>query len=153
MINKEQRLLEILRSLPEAEAGSLLDYAEFLLTRAPQNQLLQALSSAAAMSDHLPTENTSAESASVSTVTAEVELEINIEPVDIPRPETETIIGAVKRLSESYHMLSKDKMLHETADLVGQSLMGTRDTVEVIDDLEVVFRRNYEKQFGQTESS
>ena len=149
MSNQEQRLLEILRSLPEAEAGSLLDYAEFLLTRAPQNQLLQALSSAAAISG----QNTSAASVSVSTITTEVEVEINIEPVDIPRPEKESIIGAVKRLSETYHMLSKDKMLHETADLVGQSLMGTRDTAEVIDDLEVVFQRNYEKQFGQTESS
>ncbi len=81
------------------------------------------------------------------------EPEIIIEPVDIPRPETETIIGAVKRLSETYHMLSKDKMLHETADLVGQSMMGTRDTADVIDDLEQVFRRYYEKQFGLTDAS
>ncbi len=148
MSNREQRLQEILRNLPEAEAGSLLDYAEFLLTRAPQKQLLQALSTAADMAGTSATE-----SSSVSAVMAEAEPEINIEPLDIPRPETETIIGAVKRLSETYPMLSKDKMLHETADLVGQSLMGTRDTVEVIDELEQVFRRYYEKQFGLTESS
>ncbi len=147
MGSREQRLLEILHSLPEAEACSLLDYAEFLLTRAPQNQLLQALSSAAAMAGTSTTE-----SSSIPAVMAEVEPQTIIEPVDIPRPETETIIGAVKRLSETYPMLSKDKMLHETADLVGQSLMGTRDTAEVIDELEQVFRRYYEKQFGLTES-
>ncbi len=147
MGSREQRLLEILHSLPEVEACSLLDYAEFLLTRAPQNQLLQALSSAAGMAGTSTTE-----SSSIPAVMAEVEPQTIIEPVDIPRPETETIIGAVKRLSETYPMLSKDKMLHETADLVGQSLMGTRDTAEVIDELEQVFRRYYEKQFGLTES-
>ncbi len=148
MSNREQRLQEILRNLPEAEADSLLDYAEFLLTRAPQKQLLQALSSAAAM-----TGTSTTESSSIPAVMPEAEPETIIEPLDIPRPETETIIGAVKRLSETYPMLSKDKMLHETADLVGQSLMGARDTVEVIDELEQVFRRYYEKQFGLTESS
>ncbi len=148
MSNREPRLLEILNSLPEAEAGSLLDYAEFLLSRAPQNQLLQALSSATAIQGKsLPVSPVTMPAVSTNT---EVE---DIKPADIPRPETETIIGAVKRLSNTYHMLSKDKMLHETADLVGQSLMGTRDNVEVIDELEVVFRRYYEKQFEQTESS
>jgi len=140
MDNREQRLQEILRSLPDAEAASLLDYAEFLLNRAPQNQLLQALSTAAAMTGK--TNNTTP---STPAATAKVEAK-NIEPANIPRPETETIIGAVKRLSETYHMLSKEKILHETADLVGQSLMGTRDTAEVIDELEEIFRRYYEEQ-------
>lgn len=146
MSNREQRLLDILASLPEVETDSLLDYAEFLLQRAPQKQLLQALSSAA-------TGTSMADTSSQLLPLAAGEPDINIEPADIPRPETETIIGAVKRLSETYHMLSKDKMLHETADLVGQSLMGTRDTVAVIDDLEQVFRRYYEKQFGLTDSA
>jgi len=146
---QEERILEILRGLPEAEAGSLLDYAEFLLNRAPQNQLLQALSSAAAMSD----KNISATPVTMPTATANIEPSVNIEPLVIPRPEKETIIGAVKRLSKTYPMLSKDKMLHETSDLVGQSLMGTRETADVIDELETVFQRNYEKQFGQTEAS
>lgn len=146
MSNGEQRLLEILRSLPEAEAGSLVDYAEFLLLRAPQKQRLQTLSSDAAGASM-------AGLSSMPTALSKVEPDTSIELADIPRPETETIIGAVKRLSETYHMLSKDKMLHETADLVGQSMMGTRDTADVIDDLEQVFRRYYEKQFGLTDSS
>ncbi len=147
MSERDERLLEILRSLPEAEAGSLLDYAEFLHSRAPQNQLLQALSSAAAMKG-IATDNAVPVPVAIAARKSE-----NIEPTNIPRPETETIIGAVKRLSETYHMLSKDKMLHETADLVGQSLMGSRETADVIDELEEVFQRNYEQQFGQTEST
>ncbi len=144
MSNREQRLQEILRSLPESEADSLLDYAEFLLLRVPQKQLLQTLTTAAASASM-------AESSSMPPL-PEVEPEVNLEPANIPRPETETIIGAVKRLSQTYHMLSTDKMLHETADLVGQSMMGTRDTTDVIDDLEQVFRRYYEKQFGLTDA-
>jgi hypothetical protein len=42
-------------------------------------------------------------------------------------------------------MLSKDKMLQETADLVSQSLLGGRDTVEVIDELEEIFLKQYQK--------
>ncbi len=147
MSDKEQRLIEILRNLPEAEAGSLLDYAEFLHSRAPQNQLLQALSSAAAMKG-VTVDTPVPVSASKTAPAPE-----NTEPVNIPRPKTESIIGAVKRLSKTYPMLSKDKMLHETADLVGQSLMGTRDSEDVIDELEEIFQRHYEKQFGQPEST
>ena len=149
--DRQQRLLEILRQLPESEAGSLLDFAEFLLARSPQNALLQALSEAAAMKQEAATPEAVTLPAAAP---ASAESAGTVErPAAIPRPETETVIGAVKRLSETYPMLNKDTMLHETADLVGQSLMGTRDTVEVIDELEAVFRRHYEKQFGPADVS
>jgi hypothetical protein len=41
-------------------------------------------------------------------------------------------------------MLNKDTMLHETSGLVAQHLLQGRAAVEVIDDLEVVFQRQYE---------
>jgi len=65
-------------------------------------------------------------------------------PVLIPRPDQETVIGAVKRLSASYHMLDKAKMLDETANLMAQHVMQGRDAKEVIDELEAIFRRHYE---------
>ncbi|MCW9023180.1 MAG: hypothetical protein OQK73_00725, partial [Gammaproteobacteria bacterium] len=68
-----------------------------------------------------------------------------VSPVEIPRPDGESIIAAVKRLSATYHMLSKDKTLQGTADLVSQSLLGGCDTVEVIDELEEIFLKLYEK--------
>ncbi|HID48534.1 MAG TPA: Crp/Fnr family transcriptional regulator [Chromatiales bacterium] len=66
-------------------------------------------------------------------------------PLDIPRPGEETVIAAVKRLSRTYPMLNKDTMLHETSGLVAQHLLQGRAAQEVIDELEMVFRREYEK--------
>lgn len=67
------------------------------------------------------------------------------EPRDIPRPERESVIGAVKRLGETYHMVDKSRILHETSGLVTEHLMQGRAASEVIDELEVVFRRQYER--------
>lgn len=72
-------------------------------------------------------------------------------PLDIPRPEQESVIAAVKRLSKTYPMLNKDTMLHETSGKVAQHLLQGRDAVEVIDELEVIFQAQYEKQTQLTE--
>lgn len=69
-------------------------------------------------------------------------------PEPLPRPETESVVAAIKRLSAVYHMLDRSKMLHETSALMAQHMMQGRAAVEVIDELEVVFRRHYEKQYG-----
>ena len=66
------------------------------------------------------------------------------ELVEIPRPAEESVIAAVKRLSATYPMLSKDSMLHETSALVAQHLVQGRDVVEVIDELEEVFLQRYQ---------
>lgn len=62
----------------------------------------------------------------------------------IERPAEETVIAAIKRLSASYPMLDKDKMLTETSSLVAQHLVQGRAANEVIDELEQVFERYYE---------
>lgn len=71
-------------------------------------------------------------------------------PKPIPRPEEESVIGAIKRLSETYHMLDRSKMLHETSGLMAQHVMQGREAGEVIDELEIVFRRHYQQQFGDS---
>ncbi len=73
---------------------------------------------------------------------------VDIQPKPIPRPEGESVVGAIKRLSETYHMLDRSKMLHETSGLMAQHVMQGREAVEVIDELEIVFSRHYKKQFG-----
>lgn len=70
--------------------------------------------------------------------------EIPPEPQLLPRPQKESVIGAVKRLSKSYPMLDKHKMLDETSALISQHVLQGRDKVEVIDELELVFLRHYE---------
>lgn len=61
------------------------------------------------------------------------------EPLDIPRPENETVIAAVKRLSETYPMIEKSHLLDKTSLLVTEHVMQGRDVVEVIDELEELF--------------
>ena len=65
-------------------------------------------------------------------------------PERIPRPEQETVVGAIKRLSQSYPMIDKAKILHRTSALMAQHVMQGRDAVEVIDELEAVFEAHYQ---------
>lgn len=67
------------------------------------------------------------------------------EPLDIPRPEQETVVRAIKRLRETYPMLDAAKLLNETSVLMSQHVMQGRDAVEVIDELEIIFRTHYER--------
>lgn len=66
-------------------------------------------------------------------------------PADIPRPPQESVIAAVRRLSATFHMLDKSLLLHETSELVTAHIMQGRPAADVIDELEVVFQRHYER--------
>lgn len=66
-------------------------------------------------------------------------------PLELPRPETESVIQAIKRLSTTYPMLDPQHLLDETGDLMTQHVMQGRNATDVIDDLEQVFRRHYER--------
>lgn len=102
------RLLKLLAQLPEPQQVQLLEFAEFLVERHPQ------------------------------------ELQAPGEPMDIPRPENETVVSAMKRLRESYPMLDQELLLHETSALLSAHLMQGRSAESVIDDLEQVFRKHYD---------
>lgn len=65
---------------------------------------------------------------------------------DIPRPAQESVIKAIKRLSATYPMLDRGKMLHETSALMTQHVVQGRDATAVIDDLEALFRQHYARQ-------
>jgi hypothetical protein len=74
------------------------------------------------------------------------------EPREIPRPAEETVIAAVRRLSQTYHMLDKAPMLHQTSSLVSAHIMQGRPATEVIDELEQLFEsryRDYRKPDGE----
>jgi hypothetical protein len=68
------------------------------------------------------------------------------EPLEIPRPAQETVIKAIRRLGATYPMVDRSKMLNETSVLMTQHIIHGRDAVEVIDELEILFRGHYEKQ-------
>lgn len=67
------------------------------------------------------------------------------EPQPIPRPEQESVVAAMKRLSKRYYMLDKSKILNETSVLMAQHVMQGRDACEVIDELEALFEAHYRR--------
>ena len=66
------------------------------------------------------------------------------EPVDIERPDNETVVSAMKRLRESYPMLDPERLLHETSTLMSAHLLQGKPAEKIIDELERVFRQHYE---------
>jgi len=68
-----------------------------------------------------------------------------LEPEPIPRPEKESVVGAIKRLSDSYYMLDRSAMLNDTSTLMGAHVLRGHPSSAVIDELEALFARCYEK--------
>ena len=64
-------------------------------------------------------------------------------PKKIARPDSESVVLAMRRLSETYYMLNKDDLLHEASGLMSQHILQGREAVEVIDELEVLFEKFY----------
>ncbi len=67
------------------------------------------------------------------------------EPERVPRPENESVVKAIKRLSASYSMVDRGRILHKTSALMAEHVMQGRAAAEVIDDLEALFEREYQK--------
>ncbi len=67
------------------------------------------------------------------------------EPKSIPRPQGESVVQGMKRLSTSYFMLDKATMLNEASTLMAQHIMQGRPASDVIDDLETLFNEQYRK--------
>ena len=68
-----------------------------------------------------------------------------VEPLEIPRPAEESVIAAIRRLSRTYHMLDKAAVLHETSGLMSAHILQGRAASDVIDELESLFLRHYER--------
>ena len=117
----EKRLIEITQRLPAEQAAALLEFAEFLLMR-------HGIAGTVAAPD-----------------AAAVEIPA---PLDIARPAEESVVKAVKRLRATYPMLDARKLLNETSSLMTQHVMQGRDKIEVIEELEILFRTHYENLTG-----
>lgn len=122
--DERQRLHEIIEHLDPANRAMLLAFAEFLRERGP----VPAPSATAPVPEGKPAVRKAIP-----------------EPEPIPAPENERVVAAIKRLSNTYPMLSKNKMLAVTSDLLSQHVVQGRDAAEVIAELERVFAEAYEK--------
>ncbi len=73
------------------------------------------------------------------------------EPLGLPRPDKETVVAAMRRLSRNYPMLNKDELLHQAAALMNAHVMQGRPASEVIDELENLFQTAWRRQSGMDE--
>lgn len=64
-------------------------------------------------------------------------------PRAIPRPEQESVVAAIKRLSASYQMLESADLLTETSTLMTAHVLKGESAAQVIDQLEALFERHY----------
>ena len=70
-------------------------------------------------------------------------------PVPARRPANETVVKAIQRLTRSYPMLDRRKLLAETARCVEQHVIHGRDAAEVITEIEIIFAQHYERHQGR----
>lgn len=66
-------------------------------------------------------------------------------PDEIQRPDTETVVGAVKRLKATYHMVESMSVFSAASALMTDHMVKGRDVVEVIDEMEILFEESYTK--------
>lgn len=70
------------------------------------------------------------------------------EPLDIPRPEQESVILAMRRLSKTYFMLDRATILQPASSLMNAHILQGRHAEGVIDELEELFKSTYESETG-----
>jgi len=68
-----------------------------------------------------------------------------VRPRDIRRPSRESVVAAIKRLSQTYFMLDRSAMLDQTSALMTAHVIQGRPAEQVIDDLEGLFSEHYRK--------
>lgn len=64
-------------------------------------------------------------------------------PQPEPRPADESVIMAIKRLTRTYPMLDRRKLMGPTSLLLSQHAVQGRAAAVVIDELELMFERHY----------
>ena len=118
----ERKLCKFYRSLNESDALTLMKFAEFLSVQIVEpNETVSAAETALSPDTPFP------------------------EPKEIPAPENENVIKAIKRVSEMYYMVDRSTMLDVTSGLMTEHLMQGRPAVEVIADLKSAFHKEYVK--------
>ena len=112
----ERKLVKLFKALDASQKETLLSFAEFLFSQSDKN-------SDQGQVDH------------------EI---ISLTPLEIPRPENESVIKAIKRLSETYPMVNKDNILHPISDLMTAHMLQGKEAEKIIDELEAVFLKEYQ---------
>ena len=82
----------------------------------------------------------------------EIDSGLPVEPLAKPqiiqRPESESVVAAIKRLSASYPMLDKPQLLNESSAIMTKHVMQGKEAEAAIDELEALFLKFYEELVG-----
>ena len=132
MTDQQQALLDFYQDLSAQDQYSLLRYAEFLATG--------AIISEPVGSSALPVDDNA-----VSAVESLPSRAIIPKPEKIKAPAEERVVEALKRMSATYPMLEKNKLLNKASELVAQHIMFSKPAVIVIKDIEAMFAEAYDK--------
>ena len=65
------------------------------------------------------------------------------EIMDISRPEHESVINAIRRLTQTYPMLNRDTLFNEASGLMARHMMHGETSEDTIDRLEALFKSRY----------
>ena len=68
---------------------------------------------------------------------------ISKEPLAISRPEDESVVKAISRLSKTYPMLEKKNLIDGTSILMSAHVLQGRPADQVINELELLFEKHY----------
>jgi len=68
-----------------------------------------------------------------------------LEPINIPRPDKESVIKAIRRLTTSYPMVDKENIFEKISALMTEHVMSGREASSVIDELEELFAQQYKE--------
>ena len=118
--NKQEKdLLKLFNCLNEKDKNSLISFAEFLQARSKERS-----------------ENTAVSN----------NIKQSSEPLDIPRPKEESVVKAIRRLSKTYPMVDKEKILHPISELMTLHMMKGKEAEEVIDKLQTLFLKEYKSK-------
>ncbi len=131
MTDQQQVLLDYYQDLSAQDQHSLLRFAEFLATGGMTHE---------SATDMVAVNNSSSGSGQ-----PVVDESVIPEPEKIERPEDETVVAALKRMSATYPMLEKTALLNKASELVAQHVMFGKPAVVVIKDIETMFAEVYDK--------
>jgi len=131
LTDQQQVLLDYYQDLSAQDQHSLLRFAEFLATGGMTHE---------SATDMVAVNNSSSGSGQ-----PVVDESVIPEPEKIERPEDETVVAALKRMSATYPMLEKTALLNKASELVAQHVMFGKPAVVVIKDIETMFAEVYDK--------
>ena len=72
-------------------------------------------------------------------------------PLDIERPDSETVVGAIKRLKQTYPMIESMAVFSSASELMTEHMVKGRNAVDVIDEMEQIFEEFYSKMLKEME--